>query len=337
LGSTGSWGDKYLYCNGSSNNSKPAAYGTTNFTFNTFETVYESKSTSGASAILFSAGNLGSDKASRRYCCIGGTYVAWSDGGKDASKSFEGQKVPGMNALSWVSATSAYANGLPIALESNFIPDWGLGSETKVLVGCRNASNAYPFRGNVHVIRAYSGKLSAQQVAFNYKVDEVRFFDTLVWNGASGDFVTPGGWRIPSNERVTRTVPGVGDTAVLPAGDYTVTIAEPWMLGGLELGAGARLGLVLPAAGHDASKALLEVSGAVSAASVAELRVDLSAYKRDVHGSEVALISCGADSTASLNCLASSLNATLEDGKAVVRNGTELVYHASSGMMIILR
>jgi hypothetical protein len=25
------------------------------------------------------------------------------------------------------------------------------------------------------------------------------------------------------------------------------------------------------------------------------------------------------------------------DGKVVVRNGTELVYHASSGMMIILR
>lgn len=338
LGRTGSWGDTYLYCNGSSNNSNPAAYGTTNFTFNTFETVYENKSTSGASAILFSAGYPGSDnKSSRRYCCIGSTYVAWSDSGKDGSKAFEGQKVPGMNVLSWVSSTSAYANGSPIALEDNFVPDWGLGTERKVLVACRNESNANSFKGNIHAIRAYSGKLSAKQIAFNYKVDEVRFFNTLVWNGATGDFVTPGGWRIPSNARVTRMVPGVGDTAVLPAGDYTVTIAEPWLLGGLKLGADARLGLVLPAGGHDASKALLSVSGSVSVANDAELRVDLSAYKRDVHGSEVVLISCGTDSTASLNLLASTLNATLVDGKVVVRNGTELVYRASSGMTIILR
>ena len=337
IGSTGSWGESYLYCDGSSNNSKPAASGSTNFTFNAFETVYENKSTSGGSAILFSAGKLGSSSSDRRYCCIGNGYVAWTDSNNDASKAFDGQHVTGMNFLSWSYSGYAYANGASIAITSGWSAGWGLGNETKVLVGCRNEGNAYPFKGNIHAIRAYSRRLSAQQVAFNYKVDEVRFFDTLVWNGTSGDFVTPGGWRIPSNERVTRMVPGVGDTAVLPAGDYTVTIAEPWMLGGLELGAGARLGLVLPAAAHDASKALLEVSGAVSAANGAELRVDLSAYKRDVHGSEVALISCGTDSTASLNRLASSLNATLEDGKAVVRNGTELVYHASSGMVIILR
>ena len=337
IGSTGSWGESYLYCDGSSNNSKPAASGSTNFTFNALETVYENKSAGTSSAILFSAGKLGSGNADRRFCCIGNGYVAWTDSNNDASKAFDGQHVLGMNAISWSYSGYAYANGASIAITSGWSAGWGLGNETRVLVGCRNEGNAHPFKGNVHAIRAYSGSLSAQQVAFNYKVDEVRFFDKLVWNGATGDFVTPGDWRIPSNERVTRMVPGVGDTAVLPAGDYTVTIAEPWMLGGLELGAGARLGLVLPAAGHDASKALLEVSGAVSAASGAELRVDLSAYKRDVHGSEVALISCGADSTASLNCLASSLNATLEDGKAVVRNGTELVYHASSGMMIILR
>ena len=337
VGSTGSWGDTYLYCNGGSNSTNPAASGTTNFTFNAFETVYENKSTSGNSAILFSAGYLGSNYADRRYCCIGKNYVGWTDSNNDSSKEFDGQHTPGMNALSWSYTGYIYANGNSIAITSGYSGGWDLGSETKVLVGCRKASNSSSFKGNIHAIRAYSGKLSAQQVAFNYKVDEVRFFDRFVWNCTSGDFVTPGGWRIPSNERVTRTVPGVGDTAVLPAGDYTVTIAEPWMLGDLELGAGARLGLVLPAAAHDASKALLEVSGAVSAASGTELRVDLSAYKRDVHGSEVALISCGADSTASLNCLASSLNATLEDGKAVVRNGTELVYHASSGMMIILR
>ena len=337
IGSTGSWGESYLYCDGSSNNSKPAASGSTNFTFNALETVYENKSAGTASAILFSAGKLGSGNADRRFCCIGNGYVAWTDSNNDASKAFDGQHVTGMNSLSWSYSGYAYANGASITIELGWSAGWGLGNETKVLVGCRNEGNAYPFKGNVYAIRAYSGRLSAQQVAFNYKVDEVRFFDTLVWNGTSGDFVTPGDWRIPSNARVTRMVPGVGDTAVLPTGDYTVSIAEPWSLGGLELGAGARLGLVLPAAAHDASKALLEVSGAVSAASGAELRVDLSAYKRDVHGSEVALISCGADSTASLNCLASSLNATLEDGKAVVRNGTELVYHASSGMMIILR
>lgn len=337
IGSTGSWGESYLYCDGSSNNSKPAASGSTNFTFNALETVYENKSTSGNSAILFSAGYLGSNYADRRYCCIGKNYVGWTDSNNDSSKEFDGQHTPGMNALSWSYTGYIYANGNSIAITSGYSGGWDLGSETKVLVGCRKASNSSSFKGNIHAIRAYSGRLSAQQVAFNYKVDEVRFFDTLVWNGTSGDFVTPGDWRIPSNARVTRMVPGVGDTAVLPAGDYTVTIAEPWLLGGLELGAGARLGLVLPAGGHDASKALLSVSGSVSVANGAELRVDLSAYKRDVHGSEVSLISCGVDSSASLNLLASTLNATLVDGKVVVRNGTELVYHASSGMMIILR
>ena len=132
-------------------------------------------------------------------------------------------------------------------------------------------------------------------------------------------------------------VPGVGDTAVLPAGDYTVTIAEPWVLGDLELGAGAKLGLVLPASGYDASRPLLAVSGSVSAAVDAELLVDLSAYKRAVHGNEVVLIACGVDSTASLGCLAASINQTLTDGKAVVRNGTNLVYRPKTGMGFVLR
>ena len=152
LGSTGSWGDKYLYCNGSSNNSKPAAYGTTNFTFNTFETVYENKSTSGTSAILFSAGYLGSSNSSRRYCCIGNGYVGWTDSNNDSSKAFDGQHVTGMNSLSWSYSGYAYANGASIAITSGWSAGWGLGNEPKVLVGCRNEGNAYPFKGNVHAI-----------------------------------------------------------------------------------------------------------------------------------------------------------------------------------------
>ena len=337
LGSTGSWGDTYLYCDGMSNNSRPAASGTTNFTFNAFETVYENKSTSGGSAILFSAGKLGSSSSDMRYCCIGNGYVAWTDSNNDASKAFDGQHVTGMNSLSWSYSGYAYANGASIAIESGWSAGWGLGNETKVLVGCRNEDNAYPFKGNVYAIRAYSGKLSAQQVAFNYKVDEVRFFDRFVWNGTSGDFVTPGDWRIPANERITRTVPGVGDTAVFAAGDYTGTVSEPWTLGGLELGAGVKLDLVLPTTGYDPTKALLEIEGGVSVAEGAALELDLSAFGREVHGNEVTLVSCGTESTASLKRLADSLNATLTDGKVVVRNGTDLIYRVPLGLLIILK
>lgn len=343
LGSTGSWGDTYLYCNGSSNNSNPAAHGTTNFTFNTFETVYENKSTSGTSAILFSAGYLGSNSASRRYCCIGSTYVAWSDSGKDGSKAFEGQKVPGMNVLSWVSSTSAYANGSPIALESNFTPDWGLGSETKVLVACRNAANAGSFKGNIHAIRAYSGKLSAKQIAFNYKVDEVRFFNRLVWNGSGasvgdGDFVTPGGWRIPANERVTRAVPGVGDTAVFSAGDYTVTLSEPWELGGLELGAGVSMALPMPSGEYDATKPLLAVAGSVSADATSAVSIEIDAFNKNHRGgSSVNLIVCGVDSTAALQRLADSVKAAHNGCSCKVVNGTRLVYRSPSGLVISIQ
>lgn len=335
IGSTGSWGESYLYCDGSSNNSKPAASGSTNFTFNALETVYENKSAGTASAILFSAGKLGSGNADRRFCCIGNGYVAWTDSNNDASKAFDGQHVLGMNAISWSYSGYAYANGASIAITSGWSAGWGLGNETRVLVGCRNEGNAYPFKGNVHAIRAYSGRLSAQQVAFNYKVDEVRFFDKLVWNGATGDFVTPGDWRIPSNERVTRMVPGVGDTAVLPAGDYTVTIAEPWMLGDLELGAGVKLALPLPLGEYDATKPLLAVAGAVSADATSAISIDTDTFdKNHSGGSSVNLIVCGVDSTAALQRLANSVKAAHRGCSCRVVNGTRLVYRSPSGFVL---
>ncbi|MBQ3288021.1 MAG: hypothetical protein IJH50_01255 [Kiritimatiellae bacterium] len=343
LGSTGSWGETYLYCDGSSNNSKPAAYGSTNFTFNAFETVYENKATSGKSAILFSAGNLGSSNSSRRYCCIGNGYVGWTDSNNDSSKAFDGQRVPGMNSLSWSYSGYAYANGASIAITSGFSGGWGLGNETRVLVGCRNDGNAYPFKGNIHAIRAYSGTLSAGQVAFNYKVDEVRFFNTLVWNGSGasvgdGDFVTPGGWRIPANERVTRAVPGVGDTAVFSSGDYTVTLSAPWTLGGLELGAGVSMALPMPSGEYDATKPLLAVAGSVSADATSSVSIEVEAFNKNHRGgSSVNLIVCGVDSAAALQCLADSVKAAHKGCSCKVVNGTRLVYRSPSGFVISFR
>ena len=343
LGSTGSWGETYLYCDGSSNNSKPAAYGSTNFTFNAFETVYENKATSGKSAILFSAGNLGSSNSSRRYCCIGNGYVGWTDSNNDSSTAFDGQRVPGMNSLSWSYSGYAYANGASIAITSAFSGGWGLGTETRVLVACRNESNAASFKGNVHVIRAYSGTLSAGQVAFNYKVDEVRFFNTLVWNGSGasvgdGDFVTPGGWRIPANERVTRAVPGVGDTAVFSSGDYTVTLSEPWTLGGLELGAGVSMALPMPSGEYDATKPLLAVAGSVSADATSAVSIEVEAFNNNHRGgSSVNLIVCGVDSTAALQRLADSVKAAHNGCSCKVVNGTRLVYRSPSGLVISIQ
>ena len=340
IGGTGSWGDTYLYCNAARTDSRPSAYGSTNFTFNTLETVYENKATATDSTILLSAGYLGDDKASRRYCCIGNGYVAWTDSGKDASKAFDGQRVPGMNAISWVSSTNAFANGSPIALENWLVPDWGLGNEAKILIGCRNNSNPAHFKGNIHAIRAYRGNLSAKQIAFNYKVDEVRFFNRLVWNGSGasvgdGDFVTPGGWRIPANERVTRAVPGVGDTAVFSAGDYTVTLSEPWELGGLELGAGVSIALPMPSGEYDATKPLLAVDGSVSADATSAVSIEIEAFNNNHRGgSSVNLIVCGVDSTAALQRLADSVKAAHEGCSCIVVNGTRLVYRSPAGFII---
>ena len=334
---TGQWNDTSLKCVGSST---PAASSTTNFTFNTLETVYENKSTSGNSAILFSGGYLGGT-GKDRFFCVGNGYVAWMDNGNGATHAFDGQHVQGMNVLSWTYPGNAYANGASLTNDvASFKPGWGLGTSTTINLGCRITGNTYPFTGNIHAMRAYSGTLSAGQVAFNYKVDEVRFFNTLVWNGSGasvgdGDFVTPGGWRIPANERVTRAVPGVGDTAVFSSGDYTVTLSEPWTLGGLELGAGVSMALPMPSGEYDATKPLLAVAGSVSADATSAVSIEVEAFNNNHRGgSSVNLIVCGVDSTAALQRLADSVKAAHKGCSCKVVNGTRLVYRSPSGFII---
>ena len=334
---TGQWNDTSLKCVGSST---PAASSTTNFTFNTLETVYENKSTSGNSAILFSGGYLGGT-GKDRFFCVGNGYVAWMDNGNGATHAFDGQHVQGMNVLSWTYPGNAYANGASLTNDvASFKPGWGLGTSTTINLGCRITGNTYPFTGNIHAIRAYSGKLSAKQIAFNYKVDEVRFFNTLVWNGSGssvgdGDFVTPGGWRIPANGRDTRMVPGVGDTAVFSAGDYTVTLSEPWTLGGLELGAGVSMALPMPSGEYDATKPLLAVAGSVSADATSAVSIEVEAFNNNHRGgSSVNLIVCGVDSTAALQRLADSVKSAHKGCSCRVVNGTRLVYRSPSGFII---
>ena len=333
---SGKWGDSSLMSVGSST---PAASGSTNFTMNTLEIVYQNANTN-ASAILFSGGNVGGLRIDR-YLALGTSYIAWIDGA--ATKAFSGQ-VPGINSLVWTNP-DAYANGEPLAYVESFNAGWGLGTSRTINLGCRITGNAYPFTGDIHAIRAYSGKLTAQQVAYNHKVDDIRFMDKhiarpLTWEStADGDFGTNGRWLVAQSGRSTRSVPSLGDTAILPAGNYTVTMGESWMLGGLALGTNVKLSLPAPISANIAGTPLVTVSGSVTVGAGVALVLDMEAFNREHPGETIDLISCGADSATALGALASGVRASIERCSCTVIDGRRLVYRAPfrPGTAIVIR
>ena len=333
---SGKWGDSSLMSVGSGT---PAATGSTNFTMNTLEVVYQNANTN-ASAILFSGGNIGGS-GTDRYLALGTSYIAWIDGA--ATKAFSGQ-VQGINSLTWTNP-DAYANGEPLAYVESFNAGWGLGTSRTMNLGCRITGNSYPFTGDIHAIRAYGGKLTAYQVAYNHKVDDIRFMDKhiarpLAWKSAvDGDFGANGRWLVAESGRGTRSIPSLGDTAILPAGDYTVTMGESWVLGGLALGANVRLALPAPASANVAGKPLVAVSGSVTSDANATLVLDMEAFNRDHPGETIDLISCGAESAAALGSLASNVRASIERCLCTVIDGRRLAYRAPfrPGTAIVIR
>lgn len=340
---TGLWQDSALQCVGSAT---PAASSSTNFTFNTLEVMYENTKLSKTSSILFSGGYLGGP-GKDRYLAIGSTYLAWVDN-MPLTYEIAGAQTPGKISLAWTNP-SAYANAKPLTME-NKNADWGLGKSTTINLGCRIEGNTYPFTGNIHSIRAYSGKLSADQVAYNFKIDNMRYVEkmenrSLTWHGPSSDlgggqFGVNGNWTVSGDGRTSRALPSLGDTAVLPSGDYTVSVDEPWNLASLTLGAGAKLSIALPVGDFDSASALIALTQGLSAEATAEVVFDAEAFDALHEGESLVLISCGVDSTASLQRLADRLRTKYGRRRAgIVANGTKLIYNAppDPGCAIILR
>lgn len=71
--------------------------------------------------------------------------------------------------------SSVVSNGVVIADAVKKGQNWNAG-DAKLMVGDRTAGSAgYPFKGEIFAIRLYSGVLTPEQLALNYKVDSVRF------------------------------------------------------------------------------------------------------------------------------------------------------------------
>jgi len=326
---TGEWTDSSLTSFGKS---EPAATGTSTLTFTSLETVCVN-ARHDASAMLFSSG------VDNRFLAIGGTHVQWL--GTAGSTNYN-RYTEGRHALSATvsGSTAAYVDGLP-AHYASYENWWGAGTNY-VQVGARIADglSPYPFNGDFFVIRAYSNALSAEKAAYNYKIDRRRFdlaVPSFTWNPEAGDgfFCTNGNWT--ANQKSSQSVPGASDAATLPAGDYTATLDDEWVLDSLSIGAGATLRIALPVDVDGAAR--LTVVNGIEADAAAGLELDAEEFNGEHPRQSVTLIECETDSAAALQVLADSLNSSLGRVRATVEDGTRLVYVAPppSGIKIIVR
>ena len=343
LKASGRWADKSLSCLGTG---MAAQNENNHLYFETLEIAFKNRRTD-ASYVIFSGGqNI------VRYCGMTadatlwtGTYWTPGNGSRDFTRD-DTEPV----SLTWVSSGNAYANGTALTIE-NGIGYWGAGSDT-IQVGGRDptVNNSNPFTGDIYAIRTYySTRLTAYEVAYNAKVDDARFFmpkggQTLKWCGpeatlSDGAFGSNGCWKVSGRKWGNRAIPTIGDAAILPAGNYTVTLDEQtWSLGALSMGAGAKLALTLPSGAWDAAKPLVSISGGIVAEAGSELVLnDIAAFCAS-HGSwDFTLVKCGQDSTAALSNLADGLNATLPVGKVRVVDGNSLRYTSPKGFVIIVK
>ena len=135
-------------------------------------------------------------------------------------------------------------------------------------------------------------------------------------------------------------MPGASDAAVLPAGDYAATLNDEWVLDSLSVGAGATLRIAVPVDGNGAAGAVpLTLVNGLTADADAGLDLDSSAFDWEHPRGRVTLIACGVDSSAALQTLADSLNASRRRNRATVEDGTRLVYTAPppSGSAVFIR
>ena len=338
---SGKWLDNALYCVG---DHYAACEDGSTIALSTLEVTFKNKAP-GAGAILFFNG----DNSSRRYCAIWNTYTQWRDNYGATNLGWADTDFTG---LSWTeSPEAASANGA--ALDYGSINDWWSFDQdaNRVVVGGRTASS-YPFTGHIYAIRIYGNSLTAHEVAYNAKVDDARYFQpnggrAMTWQGpevslADGAFGSNGCWKVAGKKWGSRDIPTVGDTAILPAGDYTVTLDEAtWSLRWLSIGAGAKLRL--PALPADASNAVISVSSGVAADATAGLVISANAFGKKHPNGTVTLIECAKASAVALQNLADHLEFvdTIDrrKGSVAVVDGTKLVYTAPPppGTKLIVR
>ena len=323
---TGLWTDRSLMGVGNS----AAATGTVQQTFATLETVFRNVKHD-TSSVLFNGG------LHDQFLALTAGYAQWTS--EKGSSNFN-RTMEGSHSLAGVVSGSgaAYIDGSPAKYEyNNDFWDPGL---SYVQVGARLHSSwgSYPFFGDVFAIRTYSSALSAAKAAYNFKVDRQRFGlapRSFIWNNvqdeslASGFFGTNGNWKVVEN---TNSVPGMSDAAVLPAGDYTVTLDDETVVESLSVGAGVKLSLTVPA---DAGVVPLTVLGGVTADATAGLVLDAKAFGKKHPEESITLIDCEADSAAALQALADNLSFVNTDavrqGTVAVVDGKKLVYTAPRG------
>jgi hypothetical protein len=331
--STGIWTDESLMSIGKA---ELAATGTTYRSFESVETVF-CNAKHKTSSILFNTG------LTSRYVALGGQVLMLKD--YLASTNSINRYSKGRYSISGTVVTdndAAYVNGTRVEYGS-YNDQWGMNNLSYVQIGGRDygTSNPYPYHGDIFVIRTYSSKLSAEKVAYNYKVDRRRFSldaQVFTWNADDGLFTnkTWAAWK-----QATANVPGASDAVELPAGDYTVTLGDETVVESLSVGAGAKLKMTLPF-GADATNAVpLTVLGEVTAASGAGIVLDAKAFGKKHAEKSITLIECEKDSTAALETLAANLSFVNTDrcGTAAVVDGNKLVYTAPQGpgMMIVIQ
>ena len=329
--SAGKWTDDALMCVGGG----IAAQGTNQVGFVSFEAVV-ANGTNAASTVLFTGGNS-------RYFTMGignseDNYVRWKN--NEETHAFNNQK-PGRTALAWLrDGATVLLNGAKVQYE-NQGGTWSLNYPGHLYVGARQ-DNSRPYNGDIFTLRAYSSNISDDLATYNYKVDRIRFGlpkRTFTWSGAVNEFfVTNGNWSIGL---VSDGVPSVDDVAVLPTGNYTVSLDDEWVVGDLSVGAGATLALSLPRDGNAPDGAVpLAVMGVLSAESGAELALYSRQFDKWHHLETATLIECAEDSTVGLQTLAGSLNTVLGRNLASVSaDGKRLVYTAPppDGTVFIVR
>ena len=306
-----------------------AATGTVQQTFATLETVFRNVKHD-TSSVLFNGG------LHDQFLALTAGYAQWTS--EKGSSNFN-RTMEGSHSLAGVVSGSgaAYIDGSPAKYEYNY-DFWDPGL-SYVQIGARlHEWGSYSFSGDVFAIRTYSSALSAAKAAYNFKVDRQRFGlapRSFIWNNvqdeslASGFFSTNGNWKIVKS---TSAVPGASDAAVLPDGDYTVTLDDETVVESLSVGAGAKLSLTVPA---DAGVVPLTVLSGVTADATAGLVLDAKAFGKKHPEESITLIDCEADSVAALQALADNLSFVNTDavrqGTVAVVDGKKLVYTAPRG------
>ena len=312
-----------------------AATGTTTQAYNTLEVVFMNAN-HGAQSMLFNAG------LANRYLVLADNRTQWRNSW--ATTNFTRYAV-GRYSLTGILSEgneAAYANGAKIQYGS-YSDSWDPYNNYVSIGGRTKAGSNYAFTGDIFAIRTYSNTFTPDMVAYNYKVDRRRFSldaQVFTWNADAGDgLFTNANWT--AWQQTTANVPGASDAAVLPDGDYTVTLNGDTVVESLSVGAGAKLSLTVP---EDVGGAVpLTVFGGITADAAAGLVLDARAFGKNHPEESITLIECEKDSAAALQRLADNITfvntGKTRQGAVAVVDGKKLVYTAphKPGMAIIIR